>query len=553
MLDNTATRLGARDGLARRALWRRLVWLPVLGGPVAVVLILAHLQRLAAATHWNSDAAAPAVIVESSGGHGDVTALGEISSATTYFLFWATRALPDHRLVWACLPYLLALVGVGLLTWVSLVLAGRWAAGMTLTLATCVSTDVLFTQVAPAFHGTTWVSVALLAALLIARVDGRIRDPRRAAFVWCLVGLVTGAGIVSDPLLVIVGCLPFALAAVLHRRRIAGQLHGGATRVAALGAASVIVGAAGTLIVLRVAGMTTSRALRNDSYLPLAAPDEVVSHAAQAWRGFLALLGTGAGTGVPTGPGGWAITLVGTAALLLVAALGIRASATRSARPAAPRSAHDALFVFWGSATVLLLLADVFSDIPDPAAGTTNDRYLVPLVLAFAAVVPVWGADGQRRVPVAVGIGVLAIAALIPIAAMQLATERESGPHARAAPAIASWLASRSVDRGYSDYWDSLSLTYHTGLTVRAIERCGPSPGSLCPRILNARRSWYRPSGASRTFLLVNPTFGPGSALAQLDLPTVLGPPAASRRFGPTDVYVYDYDLATRLGGRWGA
>lgn len=198
-----------------------------------------------------------------------------------------------------------------------------------------------------------------------------------------------------------------------------------------------------------------------------------------------------------------------------------------------------------------LVVGYVMSGIPDPNAGTTSDRYMVPLVFGLASVLPVWATGTLwKRSLVAAGCGLLVAVGLVPLATAKLATQREAAPHAREASSVAAWVRSRSADVGYSDYWDSLSLTYHTGLTVRAVERCTTSTATLCPKIINTRRGWYWPTGAIRTFLVVNPTFGDGLKLQGIETASDLGTPLESRQFGPIQVYIYDYDVARWLGGR---
>lgn len=273
----------AKGRSIRRRPWRWwLCWLPMLAGPTALVLTLTQLHRLAEAAHWNSDAAAPAIIVESIDRADGGTVLGEISSASTLFLFRATRALPDHRAVWDALPYLLAVIGVGLLAWVSFRLSGRWAAAITFAVGTCVSTDVLFTQIAPAFHGTTWLSVAVLLAFLVGLETGIPSRGWHAALAACLVGVFVGANVASDPLLLAVGLLPFAATAIMRWRRRQSVDSQRTARLALLTTSAAAVGAIGAVLALSAAGMTTSRLERGAGYLPLARPSEIIAHLGQS-------------------------------------------------------------------------------------------------------------------------------------------------------------------------------------------------------------------------------------------------------------------------------
>jgi hypothetical protein len=54
--------------------------------------------------------------------------------------------------------------------------------------------------------------------------------------------------------------------------------------------------------------------------------------------------------------------------------------------------------------------------------------------------------------------------------------------------------------------------------------------------------AWYRPE-SRRTFLLIDP-----KQLYVITLPNNLGPPIATYHLGPVTMYVYGYDIASKLG-----
>jgi hypothetical protein len=113
---------------------------------------------------------------------------------------------------------------------------------------------------------------------------------------------------------------------------------------------------------------------------------------------------------------------------------------------------------------------------------------------------------------------------------------------------ILAFLEDEGVSRGYAGYWDAHSFTWHAwhaGAEAAAypVIACGaPASGALCPLNLASASRWYEPR-AGRSFLLV----GPPGILALGPPPTVFGPPAVTRRFGPYTVHVFDYDIASRL------
>ena len=519
-------------------------------GLLAAVLVIYQLPRFADAARWNSDAAAPSVLVDSlaSGGLAeDPTVLGEISSYSTILLFRATHWLPHHHAVWGAIPYTVTLIGI-----LFMVLGVRrvsgWGAGMvTGALGTATSLDVLFTQVAPAFHGTTWLTVGLLSFTLVWLAAPERRAGVKMWVVTLGLGVVVGLNLVSDPLLLIVGVVPFLVAAALTRRR--GRLDGKTSRLVHATWLTAGVGLAVALIVdlgMRASDKMTSRRVRGDGYVELANPHELASHLQQLWRNLLGLFGVARGESLPRHWYGYLVLLAG---LLGIVALGYAYVRALSRTPLAPEwRAHCA---FWATSAMLLVGAYVVSGIPDASVtDTTTVRYLVPLVLAVAAVAPVWAARHPRR-QVLVGFGSVLIVALgvSGIASGELADIREASPLARQAPRIEAWLTEHRTRTGYGGYWSALALTSQTRLVVRAVEQCGTDrTPTLCPRRINTRRGWYRPTRAARTFILVDTRRREEPTPAIIANAPDLGAPSETGEFNGFTVFVYDYDVGTRIG-----
>ena len=530
------------------------VWLPALGAPLFLALLAVRFDELTASIHSNSDGSAPALIAESlgrGGAHGGPTVLGDISYATTLLAFWLTRWIPGHRELWNALPALLFVAGGALLAWSSWRLAGRWAAALTLTLSVALGTDALFTQLAPAFHGTTWFMCALLAAFLVALSTGSLRPPRRLRVAWVLLGVLCGLNLASDPLLALTGLAPFVLAAWLGPRGAETRRH---VRLALATSAVALVTAGATLAVLTLADIRTRRTERGDSYVLLASPEDIARHLGQLWRYTLAIFGAGQGTGSITIWPDALLAGVAIAALGGVLWLGLRVSWRREG-PAALATR------FWAIGVVLLAMGFVLSQIPDPDARLVGgdgllipDRYLVPLVLAVAATLPVWAAGGlARRAVVAAGTAVLAGAAIAALITSDLAGPRERLPIARQAGSIASYLRAEGIARGYGDYWSAHAMTYVSGITTRAVIDCDLGRAVVpCPLRINARRGWYRPV-AGRSFVMVDATTEAGRGVGRLVASGSLGAPVGGRDFGPIRVHLFADDAAGRLRGRWGA
>lgn len=540
-----------------RATARRLgvsfTWLPCLAGPLAVAFVVGSLFRFSAAVMWNSDAASPSLLVESlGGGNNGQTVLGDISSLADLLGFMATRWIPDHRAVWDVLPYATALGGILLLAAAVRRLAGNRAAALTFSLATAVSVPILFAQVAPAFHGTTWTLACVLAFALVwlQGRDGQVAKPKLFAGAVGL-GVIAGIGLASDPLLLIVGIVPFVIATLLslrwrregldRRQGIAGLVTGVVSIAVAVTASQVASGF----------GLVTSRGYRGANPLALASLNEIVTHFAQLWRNLLTLIGVANGSSVPTHWYGYPTIAVALAALgsLLLALVQILRR-----NPSHPR-AEQGFLVFWASSIVLLIAGYVVSAIPNAEIdGPQNARYLVPLCLAVSATLPIlWRGQAFTQLATAAAAAVLIVPGFISVVTAEMATGRERGPIARQAPAVEAWLTEQQATVGYGGYWDAASLTFQTGLVVRAVEPCEPDlRATLFPRIINTRRGWYRPTGARRSFLLVNTQPSSGITRADARAAGDLGPPAVVRTFGTMSALIYDYDLGQRLGGPWG-
>ena len=116
---------------------------------------------------------------------------------------------------------------------------------------------------------------------------------------------------------------------------------------------------------------------------------------------------------------------------------------------------------------------------------------------------------------------------------------------AREAPSVTRIAAANHVTVGYGGYGEASSLTWNTAgrLRVRPLMECAnPSGASICPFYMAAVPSWYVPQ-QRHTFLLVDREEAWVS-----NLPSGLGKPLASYAFGPMRMYVYPYDIASRLG-----
>jgi hypothetical protein len=111
---------------------------------------------------------------------------------------------------------------------------------------------------------------------------------------------------------------------------------------------------------------------------------------------------------------------------------------------------------------------------------------------------------------------------------------------------IADALAARHVRVGYASYWSASALTFSTKSRVEVfpVEHCGER---LCQFPTNSLDAWFAPRANTPTFLLIDPT---QVAYRLTHAPASLGRPRETVTVGPFEIYIYDYDLATRIVSR---
>lgn len=561
---------------APAALRRWAARAPALAALALFGLFLVRLPRLVDAISWNADALAPALIAERAGAAADeldragTTVLGDISSASTLGFHLLTQSLPGHRTLWEYTPAVVALCTALLVAWSCRRLAGRWAALLGGCLVFAAGSDALLTFLAPAFRGPTWFSSALAAALLVAWWR-RAGEPKGVSVLLAVVAApLVGMNLASDPLLWLSGVLPLVVAPVAvwwwDRR-------GDARRVAALAVGTAVgagVVAFGAQRLLAAGDFVTRRQEFGGGYLKFAPPDRLVENIALAGRGVLALAGVPGMGGQADGlaPLRWIVAVFLLAGIVAAVVPVLRrpapaAGASQAAPPPATgraRSVHlmarRAYLTFWGVAAGAVALGYVMSDIPSAKVvlHVPGDRYLVPLLLAVVAVIPVVlhgaGTSGRRRVGAGVAAACLVAGAAVGMVRGDIENAQRSEMSAQAA-GMAAWLDEMGVDRGYAGYWNAGPLSYHTGLRVLAVRPCMSGPReALCPVALNGSRSWYRPASDFGSFVVVDDT-SPGDIATARAWRADFGRPAEIRRFGSMLVRVYPYDVAARLAPGW--
>ncbi len=525
------------------ALW----WIALTIALVYLAVFAVRLGHTISELTWNSDYASgftlPETLVRTgTGGH---VVLGAAAEWVPLWFGLATARLPLHRELWEIMPTLLFLASAALVGWSVSRVADRRAALLAVLLAVVASPLALAFLMAPVAHNTVYPFTALLGAYLIwlTRADARRR--LTTLLVPAVLGLALGVCLASDQLLIVTAAIPLGLAAVL-----AGLQR---TRRSSVVCASALI----TLAVSIPVAALTSSSMESTGYVKVASPIKVVAVSELADR--LRLLFDGLKTlfnGYLTGragllhtPLGIASDVVMSAALLTLLVLGVAgvAKLIRSAWPGArartpaelARSLH---VVYW--AVSAATTCGAFWIAAETGGGTVlHEAYYGTVIFSVAAVVPLLLSSGTlARWLIPIGAGVFFAGSL---AGLTSDYTNISPRVARYGPQIAKVAQLNHVTSGYGSYGEAAAVTWHTHgrVTMRPVMECeSPTGASICQFYLVSVPSWYVPQ-QRRTFLLVDPE-EPWVRAA----PNYLGKPVAAYAIGPLAMYVYPYDIASRLG-----
>jgi hypothetical protein len=536
-----------------------------------LILVLTHIGRITGNVYGNSDASSPLVLAELLGDRaGGRVILSTFPAYSTLIFADATKWLPAHRQIWELGPYLLALLSIALMSWAAWRVAGRWAATLTAVILLCAGPGVLELMFWLTNHTSTWYSLALLAAFLVLITE------RSASIGWLplailtlLVGVIVGINVATDKELLISGLLPLLFAGVatwaLSRTALAAKAMWFALATAAVSGVSAI----STTSIMHSAGVFASGF--ELKFVSL----EALSTNVKIWWQSIVLLGNGNFSGA-------AITFT-TIIELICAALSvgvvllipryawryIRAhvsmnagldGADRSAidgisdRPAAsaPRSDSDPLdeqlsvyVMFWAASVVFLSAGFVFSSAPVSPVTPETVNYLVGIVYAVAAMLPLLARRSVAlRVVVVAGTLVFLLNSVIALehSGIVNAPESASGPSPQVALDVARTAEAMHATDGYGLYWDAAAITWRANFRVliAPIVGCEQSSTKLCPGPADYLEEWYYPR-PRRTFLLTD------SSIIGWGPPGTLGRAAAIYHFGTVTMYVYNYNIIEKL------
>lgn len=541
-----ARRPSARPGVPARSLGALIVRVsllpPVAAALLYLVFLLRFLRQLIVGAFWNGDVASiPLLAGDIAHRAGGIARISLASYSSSFLFDLATRWLPLHRLVWEGLSLGASLVGIALMAWAASRAAGKPAGVLTAAIAVSASPVVLYAFVA--LRGPTWLGVGLMAAGLVALADppAWLGSPRARWTLIAILGVIAGVSLASDPLFAPTGIVPFAAAA-----GIGWLLWGAAARRLAWSAAAVVgIAAVAAELTTKVMGALGFRLVPTMPIRP-AALGRIPTNLSYFAHDVLAF----GNAEFPRPPAG-VVSVPGLVTVLLC--VGAVAAAIRFAPrlrrlevpPSAPAMALGLLVAYWVLVAAFDTASFVLSNLPVAGVGTA--RYVVPVFLAIAALGGLWGAGlGWRRVgmaAVATALTVLSAAGMV-----QLVDSYKGALVVNDGPKVLALVRSEGIDKGYGGYWDAIGLSWRndSGVGVYPVEECAPDgTRALCQFGVNTLTTWYRPVARARSFLLVAPSQIPLSVGSPP--PPSLGPPAEVHTVGVYTVYVYGYDIGSRL------
>jgi hypothetical protein len=523
-----------------------LVWLVPCGLAIVYLCVLiAQLPHDLWEIGWSSDFASgftvPATLAETgTGGH---TVLAGYPLYVPLWFGLLTAGLPLHRQLWELAPTALFAATALIIGWSVAQVATRRAAALAVLMVLVASPAALRVFMAAVSHNTTYPCTALLGAYLIwlTRGDGRRRALAFAAPL--LAALLLGVCLASDLLLVPTGVLPFALTALLaclRRDRRSKRL--------ALSALTTVA------LALPIAELT-SALMSSQGYTMHAPPLKIAPlswlprHAQLLLSGLQRLFNGSLESGA-SGASHAALVVacevVMVLALLTLLAAGIRSAASLLAsrrradsRATPTQTALAVHVVYWVSSATMACGAFAFSTF----LAARDEAFYVTVTFSAAAVIPLFlRSRSPARWLVPLGASICFAASLVGLTGAPI---WGVAPLAHYEPYVLKLTRTYDAAAGYAGYWDASSLTWSSGERIKArpVFACLHPPGAnLCIFSQETVPSWYAPR-RQHSFLLID-----ADEYYVRSLPEGLGRPLAAYAFGPIRMYIYPYDIASRLG-----
>jgi hypothetical protein len=496
-----------------------------------------RIRDITAPMYANSDIASAPVLAQllPDQGSGHVV-LGYYPWLESLFALDLTRWLPSHVTLWKAGPFFVYGATVAVTGWTVARTVSLKTGFLTALAMAAPAPLVIFLLGAPDQRLPALVHAVLLAAFLATTPSlTRWGWPGRVAWGTAL-AITLAPGVASDPVIVLSATLPF-LAAVA----IGWRLRLLPPDVAAFAGGACLIGA--------LVGFGVERLAEHDRIVyaapgwGLASPDRALSNGWLLLKD-VALFAHGWFDTAPPPVDAFDVARIG-AAIAAIAAVIVLLLAllsvvprflTDGARPAASRL----LAIYWAVSLLTVLAAFIGTTVP---GGISSVRYVFTLWPALLTLVALIYA---RRAHLWLAT-IAAVAALVGCFELQRDIYTPPvvlQPTSAEVAQLERIVASHHLDHGYAGYWDATPITLESDFKVRAypIEPCGAV--GYCPFHLHVIESWYSPKGGVRTFYVV----GDQSLMPPLaPPPPVWGRPTKTFRVGHLTVFLFDYDIASRL------
>ena len=523
-----------------------LAWLIPLAIAAAYLLVfVVRLRHNITVLDWQSDYSSTFVIPETvvKTGTGGFTVLASAGQWVPLWFDLLTARLPLHRELWELAPTLLFLATALTVGWSVSRIADRRAAILAVLIGVIASPLALAFFMAEA-HNTVYPCTALLGAYLVWLARGQGRRALVAVIVPPILGVVIGTCLASDLLVGATAVIPLGLTAIL-----AGARRDRRSRIVAVSALSTVA------MAIPVAKLT-SATMRSLGYVTLSTPTKIAalaelpSRAKLLFKGLKALFNGYLGPEAPGtlhAPLGIASVILMSIALLIIVVLGIRTTAKfissgvrKSATQTPAELARSLHIIYWVSSAATVCGAFW---IAGEGPTTTHESYYGTVIFSVAAVVPLLLSSGAAaRWLLPAGASLFFAASLVGLTNDYI---NLTAALAHSSSTITRIAEANHVTVGYSNWADASALTWstHDQVIVRPLAECqNPSGVDLCPGFQDYVPSWYVPRHR-HTFLLVEAN---GVDLGAL--PAGLGKPLAVYTFESMQMYIYPYDIASRVG-----
>ena len=534
-----------------------LWWLPVLFGGLYAIAIATHLRTILDSVWLSSDSDIDGVLAHMSmhAPAGALLTTGDYPHYETMAFTLLTRSFPLYREIWVLAPVFFALLGFAAVIWSTWRAFGRWPASVVGAVLVCfggggiamIRAGGLATVFAIDAHANSLITAAVVGAALVWIIPRVAELSRRRLVIAAVVlGVIGGLPLAGDNLYLAWGLAPLVVVTLLAAWR---GPEDGAARLLLFGLATVAVT---LLTALTFAAIMRGEGVRGfapsyHAFLTFAKPSRVITNFKTLLRALPSLT---AGNFYGSIVDARSELEVVSAVLLFAALISGVWSVRRRIANSLPRGAGGGDVVgerfvhtaFWVTALGAGLL--VFM-IGSPNPFTTDGRYLLGPYVAIAAILPLMLERGLGwKLIVTAGASLFAFSALYQFNSGVLKQMPTGYQTAGTARAVAAYAKQEHVAVGYGDYWNSIDLMWESDFKVDVypIQRCDTNAQLLCTFSEISVSSWDKPHGNVRSMLVVNPK-GRQVRVAAAEF----GPPIASTRAGGLILYIYPYDIATKL------